>query len=334
MLYATTSRLFLRFLRKDTDHENASWETFFAGCDDVAVELRQQVSTLRDCVRRGAFEEIKSFIRALRQRKETQTFIYTRVCSHGPAFRLRQICYRIRWMPEHTDYAYDLNGLYDSLMARIMLGLLESQLIMRTIYKQAKLVRKMTPWESRLVGTTIIKLRTAAATDEGYVGLLLAKLRDCSVHGMTTTIRVQLRRPEEPGFRFRTEQEKCDLISRLHVNLPSEILEMPVDAQICWECRANVGASGEVRQVLQAVQQLGSTLEERHRNRRARKCSACNIARYCSPECQRAAWSIHKDVCGRLRETLSSAKFQQRLQRRTDCSTWGELLLKELSDRA
>ena len=31
-----------------------------------------------------------------------------------------------------------------------------------------------------------------------------------------------------------------------------------------------------------------------------RVCSGCEIARYCGPECQRAAWKEHKPACKTL----------------------------------
>ena len=237
MLYATTSRLFFRFLRKDTGTEHARLEAFFAECDDVAVELRQQESTLRDCVRRDARREIESLVVAVRQRKETETFVYGRVWSHGPACSLRQICYRSRWMPDLASYKYDLLGLYACLVARIMLGLLEKRIIMRTIYKQAKLVRNMTLWELRLLRTLIIQLQKVAASDQDYIALLLVKLCICS--GRKTpgiyTVRMPLRPPGEPGFHCRTEEERYEIMGRLRLDFATEIVDMPVDAQICCD---------------------------------------------------------------------------------------------------
>ena len=331
MLYATISRSFLRFLRKDTANERRE-AILFAECADVAVELKQQVTTLRNFVRRGAYEEMMKWIKVLRQRKETQTFIYDRVWTRSPAFRLRLICYRIRWMGEHADYKYDLHGLYVSLTARIMLGLLEMKLIARTIYKKAKLERNMTIWELRPVRNTILKLQKAAASDQTYIDLLLLRLGQCS-GGVSLSHKMSLRlvRPGEPGLRGRTEEDKCLIMSRLNVDLPCEIMNMPVDAQICWQCLERV----ETVDACDVVVSFNSEVEqatEGRRHGRARKCSGCNIARYCSRDCQIVAWSKHKMICGDLRTRLSSAKFQQRLRRRAGCTTWGELLLKELSD--
>jgi hypothetical protein len=46
----------------------------------------------------------------------------------------------------------------------------------------------------------------------------------------------------------------------------------------------------------------------------AKACGGCKVARYCSQECQRGHWKVHRPTCQRLQQEVKDAELMANLK--------------------
>ena len=112
-----------------------------------------------------------------------------------------------------------------------------------------------------------------------------------------------------PGtFAMRSVGSLGDAFGHSLRDLPPALLEKPISGKVCWLCSKKTET-------------------------KMQKCSRCNIAHYCSRQCQRNDWQGHSTECGRLQLWSSHIIKTCRKPGNSDATTIEEALAQKLKSQ-
>ena len=112
-----------------------------------------------------------------------------------------------------------------------------------------------------------------------------------------------------PGtFAMRTTEDLQNTWTSSLYGLSPALLEKPISGKVCWLCNNKTET-------------------------KMQKCSRCNIAHYCSRQCQRNDWQGHSTECGRLQLWSSHIVKACRKPGNSDATTIEEALAQKLKSQ-
>ena len=112
-----------------------------------------------------------------------------------------------------------------------------------------------------------------------------------------------------PGtFAMRTSEDLQNTLTSSLYGLSPALLEKPISGKVCWLCSKKTET-------------------------KMQKCSRCNIAHYCSRQCQRNDWQGHSTECGRLQLWSSHIIKTCRKPGTSDTTTIEEALAQKLKSQ-
>ena len=112
-----------------------------------------------------------------------------------------------------------------------------------------------------------------------------------------------------PGtFAMRTTEDLQNTWTSSLYGLSPALLEKPISGKVCWLCSKKTET-------------------------KMQKCSRCNIAHYCSRQCQRNDWQSHSTECGRLQLWSSDIIKTCRKPGTSDTTTIEEALAQKLKSQ-
>ena len=112
-----------------------------------------------------------------------------------------------------------------------------------------------------------------------------------------------------PGtFAMRTTEDLQNTWTSSLYGLSPALLEKPISGKVCWLCSKKTET-------------------------KMQKCSRCNIAHYCSRQCQRNDWQGHSTECGRLQLWSSHIIKTCRKPGNSDASTIEEALAQKMKSQ-
>ena len=204
----------------------------------------------------------------------------------GPLRVLARACLRIRWESHAHFMTYNLPGLHECIVARLLMACIDHVIRRRKAEQDVGIEKLLSRKESKLLARVISHFGKTEQSP-AHVALIQAQIQMCRSQ-LPVTIPWPVSMPNFTVIPPREDRHRL----QVYRSFPEYLLQQPCSKRICWYCSMPS-------------------------DNRMSKCKKCELARYCSRECQKKSWPEHVNKC----PTLEQLK-----------KTYGDILRKSHGD--
>ena len=215
--------------------------------------------------------------------EEARWFIFP-YAHNALQYSLRKLCLRLRWSSHPDEASYRLEPYFQTMRARVILGLLDRRMLYHMKLAEYGLACPVSVEERPAIERCCRKLLLRGSCIQSISKLIKARVSTLFAPAAPASA-IESISIDGVYLRLPTLSEEIETAEMCAAMLPPALQDKTLQKDTCWNCLD--------RKVVTHM------------------CCGCHLARYCSRECSALAWQEHKALCRSLQGSFSKGHHKE-----------------------